>query len=218
MGEWAADAKIHLNSVPHRDPWLPGSTISCDRRGLGEAVGISRISPDGRRLGIYRAYGSVLSLYQLPGLQSVASLGHIAGFNFSPRQDEIAITSRGHIEFWGTATWQRTRVGTNFIGLPYIGMLYARDGRSVWLLNDFPSAGLYDARTLEPRLPLPSGMLPLSLGADDRYLAVSVDAQRLQVWDLVAVRNELRKLGLDWRDDEEEEGKVETVSQSGDFL
>ena len=45
---------------------------------------------------------------------------------------------------------------------------------------------------------LPTGMLPLALSPDGRLLAVSVDAQRLQLWDLAALREEFRKIGLDW--------------------
>jgi fructose-1,6-bisphosphatase/inositol monophosphatase family enzyme len=42
--------------------------------------------------------------------------------------------------------------------------------------------------------------LPLAVSADGRYLAVSVEAQRLQVWDLAALREQFRALGLDWTD------------------
>jgi hypothetical protein len=77
-------------------------------------------------------------------------------------------------------------------------VLYTQDGSGLWLLKDHRTAGLYDPRTLEPLLLLPSGMLPLAVSPDGRRLAVSVDAQRLEVWDLVALREEFAKLGLDW--------------------
>jgi hypothetical protein len=167
------------------------------------AQGISRISPDARWLAIYRAFGTVLHVYRLPGIELVARLTNqvsIAGVSFSPLQDEVAIASRGQVKFWSTTSWERTRTATNFIGIAVIGMLFEPDGRSIWLAKDFRSAGLYESRTLEPRLLLPTGMFPLALDAGGRYLAVSVDAQRLQVWDLVAVRGQLRELGLDWKD------------------
>jgi hypothetical protein len=53
---------------------------------------------------------------------------------------------------------------------------------------------------LELLLPLPLGTYPLAVSPDDRYLAVSVDLRRLQVWDLVEVRRQLAEFGLDWRD------------------
>jgi hypothetical protein len=41
-------------------------------------------------------------------------------------------------------------------------------------------------------------MLPLAISPDGRQLAVSIDGQRLQVWDLAALREQFRALGLDW--------------------
>jgi WD40 repeat protein len=172
-----------------------------ERSWVRTAPGLNKVSPNGKWLGIYRAYDSVLHVYRLPEIEPVATLtnqGRIAGFNYSPLVDEVAVASRGQVEFWSTTSWERTRVATNFIGLPYLGVLYQQSGDSLWLLKDFRGAGLYDSRTFEPRLLLPTGTLPVSLSADDRYLAVSVEAQRLQVWDLAAVRDQLRELGLDW--------------------
>jgi hypothetical protein len=106
----------------------------------------------------------------------------------------VAITSdRTGVEFWSTTSWERTRMLTNFDRL-----LYTPDARALWLAKDPRNAGLYDARTLEPLLLLPTGMLPLALSADGQRVAVSVDAQRLQVWDLAALREQFRQLGLDW--------------------
>jgi hypothetical protein len=45
---------------------------------------------------------------------------------------------------------------------------------------------------------LPTGTVPLALSPDGGHLAVSVDARRLQVWDIAEVRARLRELGLDW--------------------
>ena len=167
------------------------------------APGMSRISPDGKWLGIYRAYGQILYVYRFPGMEPVARLTNqvaIAGASFSPAGDELAVASRGQIEFWSTSTWERTRIATNFIGIPYLGVIYSPDGNSLWLTTAYSSTGLYDSRTLKPILFLPTGMYPLALDADGRHLAVSMDARRLQVWDLGAVRSELAELGLDWED------------------
>lgn len=109
--------------------------------------------------------------------------------------DEVAISSRWAVEFWNTQTWEHTRSLTNFIRV-----LYAPDARAWWLTRDLRTAGLYDARTLEPRLLLPTGMLPRAISADGRRLAVSVDARRLQVWDLAELRERLRELVLNWAD------------------
>src|SRR5438132_13983824 len=159
--------------------------------------GINGVSPDRRWLGIYRPFSTSLYVYRLPDLERVAKLAQPASFGdfqFSPRGDEVAITSsRAGVEFWSTTTWQRTRALTNFRRL-----LYTPDARGLWLTKDQRTAGLYDARTLEPLLLLPTGMLPLALSPDGQRVAVSVDAQRLQVWDLAALRKQFRELGLDW--------------------
>ena len=162
-------------------------------------AGLNGGSPNGRWLGIYRSFGTTLQVHRLPGLERVASLPHpasIGDFQFSPLGDEVAIGSQrspAQIALWNTATWERTRTLTNFGRL-----LYTPDARALWLTKDQRTSGLHDARTLEPLLLLPTGMLPLALSPDGRHLAVSLDAQRLQVWDLAEVRRQLDELGLDW--------------------
>jgi WD40 repeat protein len=167
--------------------------------------GLSGASPDGRWLAMYRSFSPNLYVYRLPGFERVAKLtneARISLFEFSPQGDEIAVSSRGGVEFWSTTTWQRTR------HLPeFNGVLYSRDARTIWLYTRFRAVGLYDARTAEPLLPLPPGTLPLALSPDARHLAVSVDARRMQVWDLAEVRKQLRELGLDW-DNARSEGRM----------
>lgn len=158
--------------------------------------GLPGISPDGRWLAIYEPFGSSLRVYQLPELEPVVNLQHpasIATFQFSPKSDELAICSLGRVEFWNTERWERSRVLTN-----YSRVLYMPDQRTFWLTTDLRTAGLYNARTLEPLLMLPIDMLPLALSADGRQLAVSVETRRLQVWDLTELRAVLGGLGLDW--------------------
>ncbi len=160
--------------------------------------GINGVSPDGRWLGVYRPFGTLLCVYRLPGLEPVAKLSHPASFGdfqFSPRGDEVAITSLRDgtlVAFWNTTTWERTRTLTNFGRV-----LYTPDARALWLTKDQRNAGLYDARTLEPLLLLPTGTLPIALSPDGQRVAVSVNAQRLQVWDLAALRRHFQELGLD---------------------
>ena len=66
----------------------------------------------------------------------------------------------------------------------------------VW--TGYSAAGLYDARTTEPLLPLPPNTRPLALSPDGRHLATSVNSRRVQLWDLREARNQLRAIGLDW--------------------
>ncbi len=162
-------------------------------------AGLGGVSPDERWLGLYRSFSPDLYIHRLPGLECVTRLGNqgpISRFEFSPAGDELAVASRRGVEFWSTVTWQRIRQLTN-----YTGIIYSPDARTIWLTTDYRTAGLYDARTAELLLPLPPNVLPLAVSADGRHLAASVDQQRVQVWDLVAVRERLRELGLDWTND-----------------
>ena len=160
------------------------------------ARGINGRSPDGRWLAIFQPFTPWLHIYRLPGFAEAATLTNhasIAGFEFSPSGDELAVTSSKVVTIWNTATWQKTRELRDAISL-----LYTPDGRTCWLSKDFRRAGLYDVHTLAALLPLPSGTLPLAVSPDGRYLAASVDSRRLQLWDLFEVRTALRELGLDW--------------------
>ena len=117
------------------------------------ADGLNGASPDGQWLGMFRSYTPHFYVYRLPGFDCVASLtneANIGQFEFSPQGDEVAVSSRTGVEFWSTTNWQRTRHLTNFTSL-----LYSPDGQTIWLSKDWRTAGLHDARTAEPLLPLP---------------------------------------------------------------
>jgi WD40 repeat protein len=162
----------------------------------GTADGLNGVSPDERWLGMFRSYSPHLHVYRLPGFERVAKLtneARISQFEFSPRGDEVAVCSREGVEFWSTTTWGRTRHLTNFTSL-----LYSPDARTLWLSSNWRTAGLHDAPTAEPLLPLPANTLPLAVSPNGRHLAVSVDLRRVQVWDLAEVRRRLRELGLEW--------------------
>ena len=73
------------------------------------------------------------------------------------------------------------------------------DGKAFWLVHDARNAALHDTHTFETLARLPPGTIPLAVSADGRHLAVSLNARRMQVWDLVSVRQRLRELGLDWQ-------------------
>ena len=158
--------------------------------------GLNGASADERWLGMFRAYSPHLYIHRLPDFERVAKLtneARISRFVFSPLGDEVAVASRAGIEFWSTATWRRTRHLTNFTAI-----LYSPDARTLWLSTRYLDGGLHDARTGEPLLPLLPNTHPLAVSPDGRHLAVSIDGQRLQVWDLAALREQFRALGLDW--------------------
>ena len=180
------------------------AVIGSDELGAGQrdwkptAEGLNGVSPDGQWLALFPSFTPYLFVHRLPTLERVAILTNtfpVRAFQFSPAGDELAVSCRNSVEFWSTATWQRTRTLTNFNG-----QLYSPDGRTMWLTQEFRAAGLHDARTLEELMPLPVGTYPLAVSPDGQHLAVSVNLRRLQVWDLKEVRKQLGQLGLDWQD------------------
>jgi hypothetical protein len=186
---WTSSAGSRI--APVENPGADGSWIPT-------SAGLNGASPDGRWLAIFQRYSPYLHIHRLPDLELVAVLtnrANILAFSFSPQGDEIAVAARARLEFWNTTTWQRTRELTD-----YRGIIYQPDARALWLSRDLRTAELIDAQTLKSLLPLPTGMLPLALSPDGRWLAVSVDSHKLQVWDVPEVRRQLGSLGLDWRD------------------
>jgi serine/threonine protein kinase/WD40 repeat protein len=175
---------------------LSPSASSMPQRNWSPTVyGFSGSSPDGQWLGIYPSYSPSLSIYRLPGFNPVAKLttsGSIAAVEFSPWSDEVAVCTSRSLETWSTSSWQPLRQ------LNFIRLLYSPDARTLWLTANYSTAGLYDAKTLKLLLPLPLGERPIAISADGRLLATSVDTRRLQVWNLLEVRRQLKELGLDW--------------------
>jgi hypothetical protein len=158
------------------------------------AQGRNGLSPDGRFLAVNPSFSPFLYIYRWPEVERVAKLtnqANIASFLFTPSGDELVACSRQMLEIWNTKTWRRTRELPGFRAA-----FFSPDQTTWWLAKDYSSAGLYDFRTMEPRLLLPTGMMPLAVSVDGSQLAVTVDNRRLQVWNLAAVRQELAALGL----------------------
>jgi len=173
---------VALHESSDTDEWTP------------TLPGVSQASPDGQWLGIHRPFTSSLHVYRLPGLEGVAKLtaqANISAVSFSPLRHEVASVSRNTVEFWNLSTGERTRVLSNCSHV-----VFAPDGRHAWMrLNRV--AGLYHLDTLQPVSQLPGDTAPLALSPDGRRLAVSVESRRLQVWDLVEMRRQLRELGIE---------------------
>jgi serine/threonine protein kinase/WD40 repeat protein len=174
---------IALDESSETDEWMP------------TLPGVSQVSPDGQWLGIFRPFTPLLHVYRLPGLESVVKLtaqANISAMSFSRPGGEITAVSRNTLEFWDINTGQRTRVLSNCSHI-----VFAPDGLHAWMRLD-RVAGLYHLGTLKPLILLPGDTTPLALSPDGRHLAMSVDARRLQVWDLVEIGGQLQALGLSW--------------------
>jgi WD40 repeat protein len=163
-------------------------------------VGVCFISPDAQWVAMRYHYSPTVGVYRLPDMKEVAQLqtSNLVGtITFSPACDEMLVINRSGAEWFDTTTWQRTRRQP---GRPVSGSyaFYTPDGKGIWMVTHFRNAALLDRHTLEPILPLPNDVLPLALSPDGRQLAVSVQARRVELWDMGAFRQELAKLELDW--------------------
>jgi len=161
---------------------------------------VASASPDGRWLAITYSYSPLVTVYRLPGMEELARLetsNLVGGVWFSPTGDELTIINRGGVEQWDTATWRpKRRLPGSPVADSYV--LYAPDGCGLWRVTSLRDTAYCDRETWEPILPLPANVVPLALSSDGRQLAVSVDDQRVQIWDLPKLRSHLRELGLDW--------------------
>ena len=175
-------------------------------RGPGELIDIAntkaRISPNGSWVAFQNRFPPGYRFYGLnPWVENrfIEFEAEVLTETFTPRCDELAAATYTSITFLDTNRWEPQR------RFPVVldrnaQIIFMPDGKAFWLLYDARTAALHDSRTFETLLPLPAGTLPLAVSPDGRHLAVSVDARRVQVWDLAEVRKGFRELGVSWRD------------------
>jgi WD40 repeat protein len=157
------------------------------------------ISPDGRWLSIPKNPPSI-HIYRIDpweGMRFVPMDAHVLAQAFT--RDELAVCTYASVSFLDINRWEVQRhfpvsldLSARIIPMP--------DGDSFWLVRDARTAALHDTRTFEILLPLPSGTLPIAVSPNERQLVVSVNGDRLQLWDLPEMRKQLREKDLDWPD------------------
>ena len=126
-----------------------------------------------------------------------------AGLAVSPDAQTLATATAGELVLWNTATWEpRRRISTGLpAGVP-VPVAFSPDGALLAVAATRREIALLDARTGEPLAtltpPLPLNLVTMRFSADGRHLAAQTLGPVIQVWDLRALRAELRALGLDW--------------------
>jgi WD40 repeat protein len=172
---------------------ITGGTLNPESTGRTACV----TSPDGQWLAI--AKGGWMQFFQRRPWKGcgLADFGSRVLFHaFTPRGDELAVATAKGVSFLETNRWTARRL----LPVALVGnarLLFAPDGRSFWLGGDARNAALYDLKSFRVILPLPEDVRPVALSSDGRYLAVEVDARRLQVWDLVEIRRQFGAIGLE---------------------
>jgi hypothetical protein len=156
------------------------------------------VSPNGTLLAL--RFLRAMPVYELNPWKKVQHLAFdvdLLAHTFTPKGDELVVANRTGVTFLDTDRWKAQR--TMPITLDRnTRLIFAPDGRTFWLARDASTGALHDTKTFETLLPLPNGMTPLALSPDAHHLVVSVDGQRLQVWDLTEVWERFRELGVDW--------------------
>jgi WD40 repeat protein len=182
--------------------FIPQSNLCCTNCCLVKIPpGQGTVSLDGQWLGVTYRFSPWVTVYHLPEVTQVARFAtsqFVIGLWFSPAGDELTVINRAGVEQWDTATWRlKSRQPGSPVSDSYI--IYTPDGTGVWRVTNFRDTGLFNRNSMKPILPLPPNVIPLAVSHDGRHLAVSVDDQRVQIWDLTQLREQLRSMSLDWR-------------------
>jgi hypothetical protein len=193
--------KMLMLGLPEGAMPVPVEKISTGRGQLfnvGYAEG--EISPNGTWVALRKASQGYVAVYTVNPWSSLTLVkcdAHVVAVAFTPRSDELAIATYASVTFVDTGTWKEQRRFPVSLDRN-ARLIFPPDGASFWLVHNARTAVLRDTQTLEALLPLPAGHIPLAVSPDGHHLAVSVDARRVQVWDLVEVRRNLKELGLGW--------------------
>ena len=180
--------------------FLPLANTAGTSRFFSTPNGLGCVSSDHRYVALRYPSRLWVRIFRAPDMTQMRKIdtgSEVVNFAFTPRGDQLAVATRTGVDFYDSIAWQRTRSVPMRMDT-YAKLIFAPDGETVWICNDARSAALYRVRDLKILLPLPVDTLPLAISPDARYLAVSVESRRLQLWDLEEVRKELRDLGLDW--------------------
>ena len=132
------------------------------------------------------------------GMRFVVMDADIVAQAFTSRSDELAVCNLNSVTFLDTNRWEIQRRFPVSLA-PNVRIIFMPGDDSFWLVRDGRTAALHDTRTFETLLPLPVGTVPLAVSPDGHHLAVRVEGERLQLWDLRDLRKQLDELGLDWK-------------------
>jgi hypothetical protein len=150
---------------------------------------------------IHKSDPPEVDIYQLRpwnGMRFVAMDADVVAEAFTSRSDELAVCTFTSVSFLDSNRWEIQRRFPVSLDRN-ARIIFMPDDDSFWLVRDGRTAALHDTHTFETLLPLPVGTVPLAVSPDGYHLAVSVDGEHLQLWDVRDLRKQLGELGLDWK-------------------
>ncbi len=126
-------------------------------------------------------------------------------FAFSPDNDRLAVLDADGLRCAGGSTgrvlWHRPRSDVSLRGGE---ISWSVDGRRIAAALARRDVSLVDAGSgdvvVRVTSPSPAAVTTANLSPDDRYLAVTLDDQSIQLWNLEELHKELAGLGLAWAD------------------
>ncbi len=164
------------------------------------------LSPDGRHLAVGRAAGKEpIKVWDARRGCLVTVLPNEHGDNVTFSPDGRWLASGGSSEYRLTEvdSWQPGAVFPKDRPEPWDGPIaFSRDGRLLAIARSFQLVQLIEVATRRPLATMTSPDLPcihwLSFSPDGSRLAAATENQTIHLWDLHAIHEELRPMGLAW--------------------
>jgi WD40 repeat protein len=172
--------------------------------GPGEDVRNCAVSPDGRWVATGNHSGGA-TVWDAQSGRSVKDLpvSDLCAVDFSHKDGRWLLTTGGGFRLWEVGTWQEGPVIACPDDRPSAGFAFAPDGSVVALSGSFGQVRLVDlhsgAEICRLTAPEQTELAPQCFSPDGAQLvAIGNESHLLYIWDLRALRAELKKLDLDW--------------------
>jgi WD40 repeat protein len=169
-------------------------------------VSFADVSPDGRWVATGPWRGEGVRVWRADGwLEKELPADETAGVGFSPDGGRLLVVeSDGVCRAYAVGTWdllrERRDPGTGFARS--LKVAFHPDGRTMAHVHDRVALRVVDEPTGVERavLPLPEShnLAAYAFSPDGRLVAAVTVSGAVQLWDLAALRDRLRGIGLDW--------------------